>query len=818
MRAWMLTLLCCACCAAPPPGKTASVEHVVHSLYGQRLQTEEGGGQQSSTTDGARPKSKTKLLAKLSASGPARSSSAAGSGGGGPKILYVNAMTFASKPSSLYPRLLALAKGGLDLADPAEANNTPSPMEALQQLQQMFCPDVAAVTAATAAEAATNKGSSKKKSSTASSSSSSVPPMTLVVLDEVDALLRGPNGAVLYHLFEWPRRPASRVVLLAVSNSINLLEQKLPELARRAALPQTILFTTYAAHELKKIAQERCESIYPPITPAAASATAVETKPVVEKQQQKEDEKKESIADEPASVTLTPKKKAGLKSPAAALSVASTAAVAAVPAAAAPASSNTRARRASTLASSACSIADLVSTAPLRAAAARGRKRKADADAAAAAAVASSVPAVAEEAEGEGEDQKQDDSIIAVQPFSHAARSSSVMELENVAPSAAVAQVVKAPNMNLCVTPKKKPRHDSDVAVAPGSAVSVLSSPASSAASFFGGGEDSSSGDGGGGVCLIASSSRDRPIFSEHALEFLCAKVSKGSGDLRKVLEVMRKCVDGLLLEAETLHIVAKNNQATAAAAVTAATASAATATTTEATVSASPSPSPSPSASASSAASSCALSGGAAAPAMHPSLQVSLPLMHGMVVSCLGGVGAQHGLLRSLPTQQKVLLGIGALLSHLHGGREQLTAFPKYYAKFSAHFQLEPLRGADFADLLAALAAHRLIKIDRPPPPRKTKTNQGSGASARSAPSSGGSGRSGSKVRSSSAVANSSALGSIQVNVSLEALTAAFQDDPLMHRLLSKGKALATSILANNRAASEINHADYVMRDVEDP
>lgn len=787
---------------APGTGKTASVEHVVHQLYGQRFHADAAVGSSAAAAAAASgPKSKTKLLSKLCASSPpVRSSSSAATG---PLVVYTNAMAFASKPSALYPRLLAQMRG-LSLE---EEMALPSAMACMEELQQLFCPANAATVAPVPLKASSaankNKGGSAKKkgartgdgdeTESISSNGGAASRMTLIVLDEVDALLRGPNAAVLYHLLEWPARPHSRLVVVAISNTINLLEQRLPELSRRNALPQTLLFTTYEAAQLKRIAQERCDSIYPPETVASAVTAAPAPVPAAPAAAEvaPADSPKKGTA--PATPEKSPHKRSA--SAAASLSIASLSA--SKPAAPAPVlRSSPR-----TAPQSGPGRADVVVRSV------RSRKRKQDDEGDQTGSAEDEATPLSAAADADAQPQ----SVVTIQPVPlriDADPPSILDEAENVDPI----------GTDACVTPKKKrargaalPR-DSSAEAASATGAAAAASPSASPAAAAScpsssprASPASLSRTGTPPAVLIQASTRARPVFSDHALDLLCLKVSKGSGDLRKVLEVMRKCVDGLLVEAETIQILARHQAGAVASGAAADQPPSIPEDDEPAMDDAVASPrtprTPSPSLF-----SSCT---------EHPSLQVSLPLMHGMVVSCMGGAGEQLGLLRSLPVQQKVLLSIGALLCHLHGGKEQLHAFPKYYARFSAHFKLEPLRGADFADLLAALAAHRLIKLERPAVRRRTGGAMGSGGgSGRSAPASGG----GSGRSSKALGGGSGALGAIQVNVSLESLTAAFDGDPLMERLLSKGKALATSILAASRAASEIPHEDYVLRNVEDP
>ena len=69
-------------------------------------------------------------------------------------------------------------------------------------------------------------------------------------------------------------------------------------------------------------------------------------------------------------------------------------------------------------------------------------------------------------------------------------------------------------------------------------------------------------------------------------------------------------------------------------------------------------------------------------------------------------------------------------------------------------------------------------------------------------------------------ASSSASALDTIQVNVSLELLTDAFsgEQEEIMGRLLNKGKALATSILAHQKANRErATNPDYVVRPIDE-
>ncbi|NXT22397.1 CDC6 protein, partial [Syrrhaptes paradoxus] len=96
-------------------------------------------------------------------------------------------------------------------------------------------------------------------------------PMVLVVLDELDQLeSRGQD--VLYTLFEWPRLPGSRLVLIGLANALDLPERSLARLtAHRAGSPQLLRFPPYTREQLSTILQERLAQVAgDPVLDAAA--------------------------------------------------------------------------------------------------------------------------------------------------------------------------------------------------------------------------------------------------------------------------------------------------------------------------------------------------------------------------------------------------------------------------------------------------------------------------------------------------------------------------------------------------------------------
>ncbi|KAK4808729.1 hypothetical protein QYF61_023197 [Mycteria americana] len=96
-------------------------------------------------------------------------------------------------------------------------------------------------------------------------------PMVLLVLDELDQLeIKGQD--VLYTLFEWPRLPGSRLVLVGLANALDLMDRSLARLgARLAGSPQLLHFPPYTREQLTAILQERLGQVAgDPVLDAAA--------------------------------------------------------------------------------------------------------------------------------------------------------------------------------------------------------------------------------------------------------------------------------------------------------------------------------------------------------------------------------------------------------------------------------------------------------------------------------------------------------------------------------------------------------------------
>ncbi|XP_054252818.1 cell division control protein 6 homolog [Indicator indicator] len=96
-------------------------------------------------------------------------------------------------------------------------------------------------------------------------------PMVLLVLDELDQL-ESKGQDVLYTLFEWPRLPGSRLVLVGLANALDLADRSLARLsAHPAGSPQLLHFPPYTREQLTAILTERLGQVAgAPVLDAAA--------------------------------------------------------------------------------------------------------------------------------------------------------------------------------------------------------------------------------------------------------------------------------------------------------------------------------------------------------------------------------------------------------------------------------------------------------------------------------------------------------------------------------------------------------------------
>jgi Cdc6-like AAA superfamily ATPase len=84
------------------------------------------------------------------------------------------------------------------------------------------------------------------------------PHYIVLFLDELDSLLRNPK--VIHTLMDWMARPASRLLIVGISNTIDLLERLEAKTQSRGALVSKILFMPYSWKNIMEILQSRLAS------------------------------------------------------------------------------------------------------------------------------------------------------------------------------------------------------------------------------------------------------------------------------------------------------------------------------------------------------------------------------------------------------------------------------------------------------------------------------------------------------------------------------------------------------------------------------
>ncbi|XP_062967989.1 cell division control protein 6 homolog [Cynocephalus volans] len=86
-------------------------------------------------------------------------------------------------------------------------------------------------------------------------------PMIVLVLDEMDQL-DSKEQDVLYTLFEWPWLNNSRLVLIGVANTLDLIDRILPRLqAREKCKPRLLNFSPYTRNQIATILQDRLNQV-----------------------------------------------------------------------------------------------------------------------------------------------------------------------------------------------------------------------------------------------------------------------------------------------------------------------------------------------------------------------------------------------------------------------------------------------------------------------------------------------------------------------------------------------------------------------------
>ncbi|KAG8199272.1 hypothetical protein JTE90_003695 [Oedothorax gibbosus] len=100
---------------------------------------------------------------------------------------------------------------------------------------------------------------------------------TILVLDEIDQLdTKGQE--VLYSLFEWPRIPNSKLILVGVANALDLTDRILPRLHTFQCQPKLMHFQPYTKDQIVSILEDRLSEVQsngqPVVNPMAVQLCA----------------------------------------------------------------------------------------------------------------------------------------------------------------------------------------------------------------------------------------------------------------------------------------------------------------------------------------------------------------------------------------------------------------------------------------------------------------------------------------------------------------------------------------------------------------
>lgn len=82
--------------------------------------------------------------------------------------------------------------------------------------------------------------------------------VSILIIDEIDYLITK-TQKVLFTLFDWPTKVNSKLVLIAISNTMDLPERLIPRCRSRLAFGR-LVFSPYKGDEIEKIIKERLEN------------------------------------------------------------------------------------------------------------------------------------------------------------------------------------------------------------------------------------------------------------------------------------------------------------------------------------------------------------------------------------------------------------------------------------------------------------------------------------------------------------------------------------------------------------------------------
>ncbi|KAM9976045.1 hypothetical protein ACTFIR_009886 [Dictyostelium discoideum] len=81
----------------------------------------------------------------------------------------------------------------------------------------------------------------------------------VILVDEFDSLITK-KQTVIYNLFEWPNKPNSKLIIIAIANTMNLPDTLLPRVKSRMGL-QKVPFTPYNIEQLETIIKYRLQDL-----------------------------------------------------------------------------------------------------------------------------------------------------------------------------------------------------------------------------------------------------------------------------------------------------------------------------------------------------------------------------------------------------------------------------------------------------------------------------------------------------------------------------------------------------------------------------
>ena len=106
----------------------------------------------------------------------------------------------------------------------------------------------------------TSFGHSAKRRRTSNKSLDSTDLPVVLLMDELDLLVNR-QQSVLYHFFDWPNRPSSRLIVIAVANTMDLPERALQgKVASRLGLVR-VNFSPYTPGQLMRIIRSRLRDL-----------------------------------------------------------------------------------------------------------------------------------------------------------------------------------------------------------------------------------------------------------------------------------------------------------------------------------------------------------------------------------------------------------------------------------------------------------------------------------------------------------------------------------------------------------------------------